>query len=91
MSLLQPEEIRRRLTTMEGWDLAGDALEKEFRFEDYMSGIRFVNSLAELAEAEDHHPDLEVGYSRVVVRFTTHSEGGVTGKDFNLARGTDAI
>jgi 4a-hydroxytetrahydrobiopterin dehydratase len=56
-----------------------------------MSGIRFVDSLAELAETEDHHPDLEVGYGRVVVRFTTHFKGGVTEKDFNLAQGTDAL
>ncbi len=91
MNLLSPEEIEELSGRLTGWAVADGALVKGYEFEDYLSGIRFVDALAELAESEDHHPDLEVGYGRVTVRFSTHSEGGLTRKDFRMAEGTDGL
>ena len=91
MALLERDDIISRLEGMQGWELRGAALEKIFTFDDYLTGIGFVNRLAAAAEEQVHHPDLEVGYGRVVVRTSTHSEGGVTEKDFRLATAADAI
>lgn len=91
MALMDPAEVERRIEDMPGWEVESDALRREFEFDDYMSGIGFVNGLAEVAEEMDHHPDLEVGYARVVVWISTHSEGGITEKDFDLAAAADAV
>ena len=68
-----------------------DALEKEFEFESFPAAIAFVDRLAEVAEAEDHHPDIDIRYRRVLVRWSTHSAGGVTDKDRALAARTDEL
>jgi len=68
-----------------------DALVRELEFESFPAAIAFVGRLAELAESENHHPDIDVRYRRVVVRWTTHSAGGVTDRDRELARRTDEI
>lgn len=81
--LLSPEEIVRRLP--EGWRLEGDRLVRNLSFPSYREAVAFVVKLALLAERRQHHPDLELGYRTVVVRFTTHSEGGVTERDLELA------
>jgi len=91
MAVLEDPEIRQRLETMTGWSFHGSALEKTYTFPDYLSGIRFVERLALKAEENDHHPDLEVGYGKVVVRWSTHSAGGVTVRDFRLAALTDTV
>jgi 4a-hydroxytetrahydrobiopterin dehydratase len=73
------------------WTETPEALEREFRFDSYRAGIDFVNRVADLAERENHHPDLEVGYKRVTVRWSTHSAGGVTDRDLALAAETDTL
>jgi 4a-hydroxytetrahydrobiopterin dehydratase len=91
MSLLDPAGIENRLRELSGWAYEADALTKTFTFEDYRSGIAFVNRLADAAEDQGHHPDLQVGYGSVVVRISTHSEAGVTEKDFRLASAADQL
>jgi 4a-hydroxytetrahydrobiopterin dehydratase len=91
MSLLDPAEIESRLLELNGWIYEARALRKTFTFDDYQSGIAFVNRLADTAENQGHHPDLDVGYGRVVVRISTHSEEGVTDKDFRLASAVDQL
>lgn len=92
---LKPTEIVRRLADLPGWKLSGDgddvAIEKTFTFEDYYETISFVNALAFLANAMDHHPDLSVHYRRCVVRFSTHSLKGISDTDFECAARTDAL
>ncbi|MBK1679414.1 4a-hydroxytetrahydrobiopterin dehydratase [Rhodocyclus tenuis] len=77
------------LAALPGWriegEVAGGQLCKEFRFADYAATIRFVVAVAAIAEEEDHHPDLAVGYGRVGVSFTTHDCGGLSDKDFRCA------
>jgi 4a-hydroxytetrahydrobiopterin dehydratase len=73
------------------WSEAGGALERTFEFASFPDAIAFVNRLAELAEAENHHPDITVSYRTVTVRWTTHSAGGITDRDRALAAATDSL
>ena len=75
------------------WSMSGDAksITRTFRFKNYYRTIAFVNALAYVAHAEDHHPDLEVGYNRCVVHYSTHSVGGLSENDFICAARIDAL
>jgi 4a-hydroxytetrahydrobiopterin dehydratase len=73
------------MTIPEGWREDGDALVRELEFESFPAAVAFVQRLAELAEREDHHPDIDIRYRRVTVRWSTHSAGGVTDRDRELA------
>ena len=77
----------------EHWQVAEDgrSLRREFRFPDFYRTMSFVNALAHVANAEDHHPDFEVGYGYCNVRYSTHDVGGLTEKDFICAAKTDAL
>jgi|SRR5690606_13719370 len=79
--------LEAALAVLPGWELAGDpqALRKVFRFADYYRTMAFVNALAWIAHGEDHHPDLEVGYNRCVVHFSTHDVGGISENDLICA------
>jgi 4a-hydroxytetrahydrobiopterin dehydratase len=73
------------------WPEVDDALERTFEFDSFAEAIAFVNRVAELAEAENHHPDIAVSYKRVTLRWTTHSAGGVTDRDRELAARSAAL
>ncbi|MEJ7928962.1 4a-hydroxytetrahydrobiopterin dehydratase [Ramlibacter sp. AN1015] len=92
---LTPTEVVTRLSAAPGWQLSGDgaevAIEKTFRFANYYETISFVNAVAFVANAQDHHPDLSVHYSRCVVRFNTHDVQGVSSTDFECAALIDAL
>jgi len=75
----------------DGWDEEGDALVRVFELESFPAAIDFVGRIAELAEAENHHPDIDIRYRRVTVRWSTHSAGGVTERDHELARRTSEL
>jgi 4a-hydroxytetrahydrobiopterin dehydratase len=91
MARLSDEEIQERLEGVEGWKREGDAIQKEFELDDFKGSVGFVNRLTPVAEEMNHHPDLEISWNRVTVRTTTHSEGGLTGNDFELAEKIDAL
>ncbi len=76
-----------KLKALEGWQYNStrNCIEKEFTFKSYLKTISFVNAIAWIANKENHHPDLEVSFSKCIVRLTTHDEGGVGEKDFALA------
>ncbi len=76
-----------------GWAVSanGKLLSRTFEFRDFHGTMAFVNAVAEIAHAEDHHPDMEVGYNRCVVRYSTHSIGGLSENDFICAAKVDAI
>ena len=69
----------------DGWSEVDGALEREFLFDDFVGSIAFVNRVAELAESENHHPDIAISYNRVTLRWWTHTAGGVTDRDRELA------
>jgi len=91
MARLTDEEIEQRLTGMDGWERDGDAIRKTFEGEDFMSSVKLVNALAPLAEEMNHHPDLEISWNKVTVSLSTHSEGGLTESDFELAGRIDGL
>jgi len=76
---------------MDDWRERDGALVREFELPSFPAAIDFVVRLAELAESEDHHPDIDIRYRRVAVRWTTHSSGGITGKDREMAERTSAL
>jgi len=76
---------------MEGWGEQENALVREFELPSFPAAIEFVDRLAELAESENHHPDIDIRYRKVTVRWTTHSEGGITEKDREMAERTSAL
>lgn len=84
-------DIARQLAAVPGWQVRDGALERTFAFTDYRRTIAFVNAVAALADAQDHHPALQVEYGRCVVRYHTHSAGGITLSDFICAAGIDAL
>ena len=75
----------------EGWAEVEGALERDFRFRDFVEAIAFVNRLAEAAEAANHHPDLAISWNRVTVRWCTHAAQAITDRDVELARRTDEL
>ena len=74
---------------LDGWSLDGDAIRKAFVFGGFTQAMAFVNVLATDAEAVDHHPDIMINYDRVTLTYSTHSEGGLTAKDFDGAAHAD--
>lgn len=70
----------------EGWSEVDGALERTFELADFREALAFVNRVGELAESENHHPDISIEYKRVTLRWTTHSAGGITDRDEDLAR-----
>jgi 4a-hydroxytetrahydrobiopterin dehydratase len=75
----------------EGWTEVGKALERTFEFDDFVAALAFVNRVGELAEAESHHPDIAIHYNRVTLRWWTHSAGGITTRDRELAERSNAL
>ncbi len=92
---LLPTEVVTRLITAPGWKLSGDgphvAIEKTYTFANYHETISFVNAVAFIANAQDHHPDLSVHYNRCVVRLNTHDVQGISDTDFECAALVDAL
>jgi 4a-hydroxytetrahydrobiopterin dehydratase len=91
MALLGADEIHKRLEDVEGWERSGNSIRKQFTLDDFVGSVRFVDRLVEPAEEMGHHPDLEVSWNKVTVKLSTHSEGGLTEADFELAKRIDAL
>jgi 4a-hydroxytetrahydrobiopterin dehydratase len=91
MALLSDSEVRAGLASLPGWERRGDALVKEFDRGDFVGSVEFVDSLVAPAEAMSHHPDLEISWATVTVALSTHSEGGLTAADLELAAKIDAL
>ena len=88
---LPDTEIQEELGRLHGWTLDGNAIRKQYTLGGFPDAIAFVTRIAFDAEAADHHPDILVNYKRVTLTFSTHSEGGLTQKDFAGARAADAV
>lgn len=86
---LSQEEIEKRLSGLDGWAVSDGRLTKEFKFSGFTAAMDFVNSLAPVAEKLNHHPDWSNSYNKVVINLTSHSAGGLTGKDFDFAAAAD--
>ncbi|MFU8841957.1 MAG: 4a-hydroxytetrahydrobiopterin dehydratase [Nitriliruptoraceae bacterium] len=91
MSLLEHDTVRFALTELDGWELEGDTIRRELRFGTFREAIAFINRVADLADAANHHPELTNVYATVTIVLTTHDAGGVTAKDLDLAREIDRV
>jgi 4a-hydroxytetrahydrobiopterin dehydratase len=80
-----------RMSESDGWDESEGALERTFTFASFREALDFVNRVGELAEAENHHPDIRIDYKRVTLRWWTHTAGGITERDRDLAEKTSAL
>ena len=91
MTRISTEEARARVQSLPGWTVAGDAITRQFTFAGFPEAVAFIVRLGFAAETVDHHPDLLVNYKRVTVTYSTHSEGGLTTKDFDGANSATKI
>jgi len=82
---LGDDVIRKYLAMLPGWERKGNAIAKTFTFKNYHETMAFVNATAWVSHREDHHPDMEVGYNKVTMRYSTHSVGGLSENDFICA------
>ena len=87
--LLSDIEIQRDLGSLQGWSRKGDVLTRTYQFRNFAQSMEFVNRVAELAESANHHPDIDIRYSKVTLTLSTHDAGGITANDVNLARMID--
>ena len=85
MAKLTTEAVQVALKKLPGWNLKDEAIAKQYTWPSFPDAIKFVNQVADLAEQADHHPDILINYRRVTLTLSTHSEGGITQKDFDLA------
>jgi 4a-hydroxytetrahydrobiopterin dehydratase len=83
---LTDDQIRGELSTLGGWAREGDALTKTFKFARFADGIAFVQRVAVAADAVDHHPDIDIRYTKIRISLSTHDAGGITAADVKLAR-----
>jgi 4a-hydroxytetrahydrobiopterin dehydratase len=88
---LEPAAVQSRLSALPGWALKDGGLVREYTFPSFPDAVAFITRLGFDAQAADHHPDLHVSYKRVTVTWSTHSAGGVTGKDFAGVTQSDTI
>ena len=89
--LLTDNEIKENLQELSNWNLEGKTIKSLRTFSDFVAAIEFVNKLVEPAESAGHHPDLEVSYNKVSISLTSHDAGGLTQKDFTMAKVIDNL
>ena len=91
MTTLALIKIQQRMNELKGWSLEGDAISKEVKFNSFREAIDYVNKIGEIAEQNNHHPDILITYDTVRLVLTTHHENGLTEKDFEVAKMIDAL
>ncbi len=84
-------EIQRALGSLPGWSRRGDALTKTYTFEKFADGIAFVGRVAKIADEMDHHPDIDIRYTKITMTLSTHDAGGITDSDLMLAERTESL
>ena len=89
--LIKPGDLKERMKKIPEWELEKKHIERTFEFDDFAEAIDFVNSVAEVAEEEEHHPDIDIRYNKVRLVLSTHSKGGLTELDFALAERIDTL
>jgi 4a-hydroxytetrahydrobiopterin dehydratase len=91
MPALHPKQIRLHLQDVPHWSKRAKTILRTFKFEGFLKGIDFVNRVARRAQKMNHHPDIDIRYDQVTLTLTTHDEGGITEKDFSLAKLCDEV
>lgn len=83
--------IQREIGNLTGWSRRGDVITKTFQFRNFLTGIDFVTAVAKAAEAADHHPDIDIRYTKITCTLSTHSAGGITQNDLDMARQIEKV
>jgi 4a-hydroxytetrahydrobiopterin dehydratase len=91
MAVLGDDDITARLDRLPGWQRDGDAITREFKFDDFQGSVDFVNRITPPAEEMNHHPDIAIAWNKVTLTLSTHSEAGLTENDFELAARIDSL
>jgi 4a-hydroxytetrahydrobiopterin dehydratase len=91
MAKLNAAQIKTALKTVPDWKKSGASITRTFQFKDFLVAVKFVNAVAKLAEKAWHHPDIDIRWNKVTLTLSTHSEGGLTEKDFKLAKQFDRL
>jgi len=91
MDLLTEEQIAERLAGLSGWEREGDSIVRVAKLADFKAAMLYVGAIAYLAESANHHPDISIAWNKVTLTLSTHSAGGLTGKDFALAEQISAL
>ncbi len=81
--------IQRELGNLQGWSRRGEVITKTFQFREFLTGIDFVVAIAKAAEAADHHPDIDIRHTKIICSLSTHSAGGITQMDLDMAKQID--
>jgi 4a-hydroxytetrahydrobiopterin dehydratase len=89
--VLGSQEVVEHLQSLPGWSFEDGRLEKSYRFPDFVAAVGFVDRLTLVAEAQNHHPDLLVGWGKVTVQLSSHDVGGITARDLRLAAALDQL
>ena len=91
MAKLTAEQIKAALPSVKNWKKQRAEIQRMFQFDDFVAAMKFVNKVARAAEKSNHHPDIDIRWNKVTLVLATHSEGGLTQKDFDLAKKIDAL
>jgi 4a-hydroxytetrahydrobiopterin dehydratase len=91
MPVLSDEEVQTRLGQLDGWEREGESIRKHFKLDDFKGSVDFVNRITPIAEEMNHHPDVAISWNQVTLSLSTHSQGGITENDFELARRIDSL
>jgi 4a-hydroxytetrahydrobiopterin dehydratase len=91
MAKYSASQTKAALRFLPKWTRKGSAITRVFQFRDFSTAMEFVNAVARLAEQANHHPDIDIRYNKVTLSLTTHDEGGLTEKDFELATKADQL
>jgi 4a-hydroxytetrahydrobiopterin dehydratase len=91
MPLLSDDDVERRLDDIPEWRREGDSIKRQFKFGDFKGSVDFVNRITVPAEEMNHHPDIAISWNKVDLTLSTHSEGGLTENDFELAARIDSL
>ena len=91
MPALTTKQVNLQLKAVPNWSIRAQTILRTFKFEGFLKSIDFVNRIARKAQKINHHPDINICFNRVTLKLTTHDEGGITGKDFSLARQCDEV
>ena len=91
MKKLNASQIKSALARIPGWKKKAAVISHKFQFKDFPAAMKFVNAVAKVAEKEQHHPDIDIRWNKVTLALTTHDAGGLTKKDFALAKKFDRL
>lgn len=89
--LLSPTEIQSQLAALPDWMLEGNTIKTTLNFKDFIEAVEFINQVVAPAEAAGHHPDLYISYNKVIIQLTSHDAGGLTQKDFSMAKALSTL